>query len=216
MDADSGDSESFWVAFHDCLYVVPQGGYVLKCTRKIKVLPTASVLDMLAARTEQIPKDRIQLSVDLLPRNYYNIQADLPEPLPPPLDPKTLQPVNPALLERLFARELVRQEVSSERMIKIPEEVLDAYRMIGRPTPLVRARRLERFLKTPAQIYFKAEYLSPTGSPQAQHGISASLLQQTRGDPEDCYGERGRTVGLRPRHEQRNLRSQMPSLHGSS
>src|SRR5437867_2192666 len=104
-----------------------------------------SVLDMLAAGTEQIPKDRIQLSVDLLPRYYYNIQADLPEPLPPPLDPKTLQPVNPALLERLFARELVRQEVSSERMIKIPEEVLEAYRMIGRPTPLVRARRWSGF-----------------------------------------------------------------------
>src|SRR5215467_7457674 len=108
---------------------------------------------MLTAGTEQVQLDRINLSADLLPRNYYNIQADLPERLPPPLDSKTLQPVNPALLERLFARELVRQEISSERFIKIPEEVLEAYRQLGRPTPLVRARRLERFLRTPARIF---------------------------------------------------------------
>src|SRR6058998_4198777 len=136
---------------------------------------------MLAAGTEQVHLDRVQLSADLLPRNYYNIQADLPERLPPPLDPKTLQPVNPALLERLFARELVRQEVSSERMIKIPEEVLEAYRMIGRPTPLVRARRLERFLRTPARIFFKAEYLSPTGSHKPNTAIAQAYYNNKQG-----------------------------------
>ncbi len=136
---------------------------------------------MLEAGTEQIPLDRVQLSADLLPRNYYNIQADLREPLPPLLDPKTLQPVNPALLERLFAKELVRQEVSSERFIKIPEEVLQAYRMIGRPTPLVRARRLERLLKTPAQIFFKAEYLSPTGSHKPNTAIPQAYYNKQQG-----------------------------------
>src|SRR5437867_10636523 len=100
---------------------------------------------MRAAGAEQVHLDRVLISADLLAGNYYNVQADLPEHLPPPLDPKTLQPVNPALLERLFARELVRQEVSSDRFIKIPEEVLEAYRQIGRPTPLVRARRWSGF-----------------------------------------------------------------------
>lgn len=136
---------------------------------------------MLEARTEQLHEDRIKLPADLLPRNYYNIQSDLPEPLAPPLDPKTLQPVNPALLERLFAKELVRQEVSSERFIKIPEEVLQAYRMIGRPTPLVRARRLEKFLKTPAQIFFKAEYLSPTGSHKPNTAIAQAYYNKQQG-----------------------------------
>src|SRR5216684_3498423 len=136
---------------------------------------------MLAAGTEQIHLDRVQLSADLLPKNYYNIQADLPERLPPPLDPKTLQPINPALLERLFARELVRQEVSSDRFIKIPEEVLEAYRQIGRPTPLVRARRLERFLRTPARIYFMAEYLSPTGSHKPNTAIAQAYYNSKQG-----------------------------------
>src|SRR5206468_5529491 len=136
---------------------------------------------MLAAGTEQVHLDRVQLSADLLPRNYYNIQADLPERLPPPLDPKTLQPVNPALLERLFARELVRQEVSSDRFIKIPEEVLEAYRQIGRPTPLVRARRLERFLRTPARIFFKAEYSSPTGSHKPNTAIAQAYYNKQDG-----------------------------------
>ncbi len=136
---------------------------------------------MLQTGTERISEDRIQLPADLLPRNYYNIQADLPEALPPPLDPKTLQPVNPALLERLFAKELVRQEISSERFIKIPEEVLQAYRVIGRPTPLVRARRLERFLKTPAQIFFKAEYVSPTGSHKPNTAIAQAYYNKQQG-----------------------------------
>ncbi len=136
---------------------------------------------MLQAGTERIPEDRIHLSADLLPRNYYNIQADLPEALPPPLDSKTLQPVNPALLERLFAKELVRQEISSERFIKIPEEVLQAYRVIGRPTPLVRARRLERFLKTPAQIFFKAEHVSPTGSHKPNTAIAQAYYNKQQG-----------------------------------
>jgi tryptophan synthase beta chain len=99
---------------------------------------------------------RVLLSQDEIPTSYYNIQSDLSEPIPPPLDPGTKQPVNPQALERIFAKELIRQEISSERNIKIPEEVREAYAAIGRPTPLVRAKRLEKFLKTPAKIYYKA------------------------------------------------------------
>ncbi len=136
---------------------------------------------MLQAPTIPLPEDRIQLPTDLLPTNYYNIQADLPEPLPPPLDPKTLQPVNPALLERLFAKELIRQEISSERFIKIPEEVHEAYRMMGRPTPLVRARHLEKALKTPAKIFYKAEFLSPTGSHKPNTAIPQAYYNEQQG-----------------------------------
>ena len=76
-------------------------------------------------------ENRINLASHDIPTQYYNIQADLKEPLPPPLDPKTKQPVNPAGLERIFAKELIRQEVSSERFIKIPDEVLEAYVRYG-------------------------------------------------------------------------------------
>src|SRR4030042_5337709 len=100
------------------------------------------------------------LKQDEMPTSWYNIQADLPEPLPPPLDPTTLRPISPNVLERIFAKELVGQEVSTERHIRIPEDVLDAYLRLPRPTPLYRARRFEAFLKTPAQIYFKCENFS--------------------------------------------------------
>jgi len=120
---------------------------------------------------------RITLSQDEIPTSWYNIQADLNEPLPPPLDPATKQPVNPQSLERIFAKELIRQEISSEQNITIPETVRDAYIQIGRPTPLVRARRLERFLRTPAKIFYKAEY-KPHRKPQAEHRPSSSILQQ--------------------------------------
>jgi len=116
-----------------------------------------------------------------MPTSWYNIQADLPEPLPPPLDPKTLQPINPALLERIFAKELIRQEVSTERYIKIPDEVIDAYLRIPRPTPLYRAKRLEAYLKTPAQIYYKCEYLSPPGSHKPNTAIAQAYYNKKQG-----------------------------------
>jgi len=137
--------------------------------------------DMLQAEEAVLPENRVNLPQDEIPTRYYNIQADLREPLPPPLDPKTKQPVNPALLERLFAKELVRQEVSQERFISIPDEVLEAYARIGRPTPLVRARRLERFLKTPAKIFYKAEYLSPTGSHKPNTALAQAYYNSKQG-----------------------------------
>jgi tryptophan synthase beta chain len=124
---------------------------------------------------------RITLSEEEIPANWYNIQADLPEPLPPPLDPGTKQPVNPQALERIFAKELIRQEISSERNIRVPELVRQAYVQIGRPTPLVRARRLEKFLNTPAQIYYKAEYLSPTGSHKPNTAIAQAYYNSQQG-----------------------------------
>jgi len=121
------------------------------------------------------------LNADEIPTAWYNIQADLPEPLPPPLDPTTLKPIDPKLLERIFAKELIKQEVSTERFIKIPEEVLDAYLRLPRPTPLYRARRLERFLKTPAKIYFKCENFSPTGSHKTNTAIAQAYYNKEQG-----------------------------------
>src|SRR2546423_2388953 len=102
-----------------------------------------------------------------IPKGWYNIIADLPKPLPPVLHPGTKQPVGPTDLEPLFPMELILQEVSAERTIDIPEPVRDVYRM-WRPSPLMRARRLEQKLGTPAKIYFKYEGVSPAGSPKPQ------------------------------------------------
>jgi tryptophan synthase beta chain len=121
------------------------------------------------------------LKQDEEPTSWYNIQADLPEPLPPPLDPTTMNPINPAMLERIFAKELVGQEVSTERFVKIPDEVLDAYFGLPRPTPLYRAYRLEEFLKTPAHIYFKCENFSPTGSHKTNTALAQAYYNKKQG-----------------------------------
>ena len=93
------------------------------------------------------------LSEKDMPTRWYNIQADLPEPLPPYLHPATKKPLGPADLAPLFPMELIKQEVSQERYIDIPEEVQKIYRQY-RPTPLYRARRLEAALDSPAHIYY--------------------------------------------------------------
>ena len=121
------------------------------------------------------------LKQDDIPTSWYNIQADLPEPLPPPLNPATLQPMSPEPLFRLFAKELVAQEVSRERWIKIPEEVLEAYRWLPRPTPLYRAFRLERFLGTPAKIYYKWEGTSPAGSHKPNTALAQTYYNMKEG-----------------------------------
>ncbi len=121
------------------------------------------------------------LSADQLPRDYYNIQHDLPEPLPPPLDPKTLKPVAPEALLRLFAKECLMQEVSTQEFIPIPEEVKEAYLRLGRPTPLYRAKRLEQRLKTPAKIFFKREDLNPVGSHKPNTAIPQAYYHKKEG-----------------------------------
>jgi len=121
------------------------------------------------------------LSVDQLPRNYYNIQHDLPAQLPPPLDPKTMRPVAPETLLRLFAKECLRQEVSTEEFFAIPEEVREAYLRLGRPTPLYRARRLEKKLGTPAKIFFKREDLNPAGSHKPNTAVAQAYYHREEG-----------------------------------
>ncbi|MGA2035835.1 MAG: TrpB-like pyridoxal phosphate-dependent enzyme [Thermoguttaceae bacterium] len=121
------------------------------------------------------------LPQESLPKNYYNIQHDLPEPIPPPLDPKTGQPMAPEALLRLFAKECIMQEVSREEYIPIPEEVREAYLRIGRPTPLYRATRLETALKTPAKIFYKREDLNPVGSHKPNTAIAQAYYHSKEG-----------------------------------
>jgi len=116
-----------------------------------------------------------------IPKSWYNIAADLPKALPPVLHPGTKQPVGPADLEPLFPMDLILQEVSGERFIEIPKPIRDVYRM-WRPSPLMRAHRLEEKLGTPARIYFKYEGVSPAGShkpntavPQAWYNKQAGI-----------------------------------------
>ena len=116
-----------------------------------------------------------------MPRNWYNIAADLPQPMAPPLHPGTLQPLGPDDLAPLFPMELILQEVSTERYIPIPEPVREVFKL-WRPSPLIRAHRLEKALGTPAKIYYKYEGVSPAGShkpntaiPQAWYNAQAGV-----------------------------------------
>ena len=106
---------------------------------------------------------KILLEEDEMPTQWYNIVADLPEPPPPALHPGTHQPATAEDFAPLFPMALVEQEVSTERYIDIPGDVLDVYRL-WRPSPLFRARRLEKLLDTPAKIFYKYEGVSPAGS----------------------------------------------------
>ncbi len=122
----------------------------------------------------------IALSPSELPRRWYNVLPDLPAPLPPPISPATGQPVTPAELERIFPPLLIEQEMSAESSIPIPEEVLDILAM-WRPTPLVRARRLEQALGTPAHIYYKHEGVSPTGSHKPNTAVPQAFFNKLHG-----------------------------------
>jgi len=114
----------------------------------------------------------INLSQKEIPTHYYNIVPDLPKPLDPPLHPGTKKPIGPEDLSAIFPMELIKQEVSRERFIEIPEEVRKAY-MLYRPSPLIRALALEKELGTPAKIYYKYEGVSPVGS----HKLNTALPQ---------------------------------------
>jgi tryptophan synthase beta chain len=123
---------------------------------------------------------KIILTEKEMPTSWYNIQADLPEPLPPVLHPGTGQPVGPADLAPIFPMGLIEQEVSQERYIEIPEEVQEIYR-IWRPTPLVRAYRLEKALDTPAKIYYKYEGVSPAGSHKPNTAVAQAYYNKKEG-----------------------------------
>ncbi|WP_238011185.1 TrpB-like pyridoxal phosphate-dependent enzyme [Dactylosporangium sp. AC04546] len=128
---------------------------------------------------------KVLLDESEMPTRWYNLLADLPSPPPPVLHPGTLQPVGPDDLAPLFPMALIEQEVTTQRYIPIPEDVLDVYRL-WRPSPLYRAHRLERALGTPARIYYKYEGVSPAGShkpntavPQAYYNAAAGIRRLT-------------------------------------
>lgn len=123
---------------------------------------------------------KIILSQKEIPQAWYNIQPDLPEPLPPPINPKTGQPISPADLAPIFPMELIKQEVSQDRWIEIPDEVLEVYKL-WRPTPLHRAVRLEKELKTPARIYYKNESVSPPGSHKPNTAVAQAYYNKKEG-----------------------------------
>ena len=118
-----------------------------------------------------------------MPKSWYNIVADLPEPPPPVLHPGTGQPVGPDDLAPLFPMELILQEVSAERYLDIPEPVRDIYRQ-WRPSPLYRARRLEKVLDTPAKIFYKYEGVSPTGSHKPNTAVAQAFYNKKLGSNE--------------------------------
>ena len=119
-----------------------------------------------------------------MPTAWYNVQADFATPLPPVINPGTGQPIGPQDMAPLFPMEIIMQEASvgpyAAQFIDIPEEVSEIYRL-WRPTPLMRARRLEKALDTPAHIYFKYEGASPVGSHKPNTAVPQSLLQQASG-----------------------------------
>jgi tryptophan synthase beta chain len=115
-----------------------------------------------------------------IPKDWYNVVADLPSPPPPPLHPGTGQPIVPDDLAPLFPMALIGQEVSMERTIKIPQPVRDIYRQ-WRPTSLHRARRLEQALDTPAHIYYKYEGVSPAGSHKPNTAVAQAFYNKEAG-----------------------------------
>jgi tryptophan synthase beta chain len=120
-----------------------------------------------------LPEDRI-------PKAWYNIAADLPQPLPPPLNPGTGQPIGPDDLSVIFPMALIGQEVSAEREIEIPQPVREVYKL-WRPAPLYRARRLERMLDTPARIFYKYEGVSPPGSHKPNTAVPQAFYNKEAG-----------------------------------
>ena len=122
---------------------------------------------------------KVFLNEDEIPRQWYNIQADLPHPLPPPLGPNG-KPVSPDMLAPVFPMNLVEQEVSQQRWIDIPEPVLEKL-LLWRPSPLCRARALEKALGTPAKIYYKNEGVSPAGSHKPNTAVAQAYYNKAFG-----------------------------------
>jgi tryptophan synthase beta chain len=125
-------------------------------------------------------RTKITLDESEIPRQWYNVIPDLPSPPPPPLHPGTLQPVGPGDLAPLFPMALIAQEVTADSYVPIPDEVLDVYRL-WRPTPLYRARRLEKALNTPARIYYKYEGVSPAGSHKPNTAVPQAYYNAVEG-----------------------------------
>ena len=125
-------------------------------------------------------KIQFLLRAEEMPTHWYNLLPDFPEPLPPPLHPGTKQPVKLEDMTAIFPENLVMQEMSPERQIEIPQEVRDVYALY-RPTPLIRAVRLEKALQTPAHIYYKYEGVSPAGSHKPNTAIPQAYYNKQAG-----------------------------------
>ncbi len=123
---------------------------------------------------------KIFLSETQMPTHWYNLAADLPQPMAPPLNPATKQPLGPEALAPIFPMSLIEQEVSTQRWIEIPEPVRNVYR-VWRPTPLIRAANLEAALQTPAEIWFKWEGVSPAGSHKPNTAVPQAYFNSLEG-----------------------------------
>jgi tryptophan synthase beta chain len=123
---------------------------------------------------------RVVLAPSDLPDRWYNITPDLPAPLAPYLNPETFEPLSPSAFEQLLPQALIKQEFSKERWLEIPERVREIYQ-VWRPSPLVRADRLERALDTPAKIYYKFEGVSPAGSHKPNTAIAQAYYNKIEG-----------------------------------
>ncbi|WP_338601528.1 TrpB-like pyridoxal phosphate-dependent enzyme [Sulfolobus tengchongensis] len=171
---------------------------------------------------------------EILPKYWYNIIPDLPKPLPPPRDPQGAEFSRIDLLRSILPKEILRQQFTIERYVRIPEEVRDRYISIGRPTPLFRARRLEEYLKTPARIYFKFEGATPTGShkintaiPQAyfakEEGINHVVTETGAGQwgtavalAASMYNMKSTIFMVRVSYEQKPMRKSIMQLYGAN
>lgn len=122
---------------------------------------------------------KIFLNESEMPQYWYNIVADMPNKPLPALHPGTRQPIGPDDLSPIFPMELIKQEVSTEQYIEIPDQVQDIYR-IWRPTPVMRAYGLEKLLDTPAKIYYKYEGVSPSGSHKPNTAVPRRIIINSR------------------------------------
>ncbi len=147
---------------------------------------------------------RILLDIEDMPRQYVNILPYLKEPLSPPLNPATDEPLPPEALEMIFAKECIRQEISDKKRIDIPDEIREGLIRFGRPSPLQRAIGLEKFLKTPARIYYKREDVTPTGSHKLNTALAQAYYAQKEGverlATETGAGQWGSAVALSCAH----------------
>jgi tryptophan synthase beta chain len=123
---------------------------------------------------------KILLSEKEMPKQWYNLRADLPTPMEPPLNPQTKKPLEPDDLAAIFPKSLIEQELTTERWIDIPEEVLKIYAK-WRPSPLIRANRLEQALGTPAKIYYKYEGVSGAGSHKPNTAVPQAYFNMKEG-----------------------------------
>ena len=130
-----------------------------------------------------------------IPTHWYNILADFPKPLPPPLHPGTKQPVTPEMMMTIFPENLVMQEMSPECWVEIPSPVREIY-ALWRPTPLLRAVRSEKALQTPAHIYYKYEGVSPAGSHKPNTTVAQAYYNKVAGTKRLATETAGGAVGI--------------------